>query len=196
MAPVNTLADYPGGGQVVMDFLEFVMNGGLAFQVLSVQALDELMSWLLALEVRVVAVTQVELAAGGWVVADPPAARFVTVVLSEQRVDGGANRAENAELFKVRAEPGPEPAVGPGLVDGARVHLEPMTELRRVENPEGDRCRSGTGQGDHDDQAPLHHRSPRRINEVEDESNMTCFLAALFPTGHCAVYLRVHLKIW
>ena len=41
-----------GGGQALMDFLEFVMNGGLVLQVLTVQSLDELMSWLLALEVR------------------------------------------------------------------------------------------------------------------------------------------------
>jgi hypothetical protein len=46
-----------------------------------VQALDELMSWLPALEVRVVAITEAELAARRGVVADPPAARFVTVVL-------------------------------------------------------------------------------------------------------------------
>jgi hypothetical protein len=132
MAPVNILADYPGGGQALMDFLEFVMNGGLAFQMLTVQALDELMSWLVALEVRVVAVTQVELAVGGRVVADPPAARFVTVVLPEQRVDGDADRAENAELFKVRAEPGPEPVIGPGLVDGARMYLQPVPHQPRV----------------------------------------------------------------
>jgi hypothetical protein len=34
------------GGQVLMDFLEFAVNGSLALQVLTVQALDELMSWL------------------------------------------------------------------------------------------------------------------------------------------------------
>jgi uncharacterized membrane protein len=67
-----------------MDFLEFVVDGGLAFQMLTVQALDELMSWLLALEVRVVAITQVELAVRRGMVADPPAAWFVTVVLPEQ----------------------------------------------------------------------------------------------------------------
>ena len=32
-----------GGGQALMDFLEFVMNGGLVLQVLTVQTLDELM---------------------------------------------------------------------------------------------------------------------------------------------------------
>ena len=71
------------GGQVLMDLLKPAVDGGLALQMLTVQALDELMGWLLALEVRVMAVTQVELAAGGGMVADPPAARFVTVVLPD-----------------------------------------------------------------------------------------------------------------
>ena len=35
------------GGQVLMDLLEFGVNGSLALRVLTVQALDELMSWLL-----------------------------------------------------------------------------------------------------------------------------------------------------
>ena len=68
-------------GQLLMDLLELAVDGSLALQVLTVQALDELMSWLPALEVRVVAVTQVEPAVRRGVVADPPAARFVTVVL-------------------------------------------------------------------------------------------------------------------
>ena len=72
------------GVKALMDLLELAVNGRLAFQMLSVQALDELMGWLLALEVRVMAVTEVELAARGRVVADPPAARLVTVVLPEQ----------------------------------------------------------------------------------------------------------------
>jgi uncharacterized membrane protein len=64
-----------GGGQVLLDLLELAVDGGLALQMLTVQALDELMSWLLALEVRVVAVTQVELAVRRGMVADPPTAR-------------------------------------------------------------------------------------------------------------------------
>jgi hypothetical protein len=68
-------------GQLLMDLLELAVDASLALPVLTVQALDELMSWLLALEVRVVAVTEVELAVRRGVVADPPAARFVTVVL-------------------------------------------------------------------------------------------------------------------
>jgi hypothetical protein len=35
------------GGQVLVDLLEFAVNGSLALQVLTVQAADELMSWLL-----------------------------------------------------------------------------------------------------------------------------------------------------
>ena len=51
-----------------MDLLEFAVDGGLALPVLTVQPLDELMSWPLALEVRVMAIAQVELAARrpGW----------------------------------------------------------------------------------------------------------------------------------
>src|SRR5262245_58239876 len=139
-----------------MDCLEFVVNGGLALQVLTVQSLDELMSWLLALEVRVVAIAEVELAAGGRVVADPPAARFVTVVLLEQRVDGCADRAENAELFKVRAEPGPEPVIGSGLVDGARVYLKPVAHQPCVLEPDAQTHDDSAGHKDGDDRTPLH----------------------------------------
>ena len=37
-----------GGGQALMSFLEFAMNGNLALQVLTVQSLEQLVSWLLA----------------------------------------------------------------------------------------------------------------------------------------------------
>src|SRR5215470_1039839 len=93
-----------GGGQVLMDLLELAVNG-----ILALQALDELMSWLPALEVRVVQVAQIELAARRRMVAEPPAAGFVTVELPHQRVDASGYRAENAELFKVGTEPRPEP---------------------------------------------------------------------------------------
>jgi len=46
-----------------MDLLDFAVDGCLALQVLTVQPLDELVSWLLAPEIRVVAITEVELAA-------------------------------------------------------------------------------------------------------------------------------------
>jgi hypothetical protein len=102
------------GDQVLVDLVELAVNGFLALQVLTVQPFDEFMSWLLALEVRVVAVAEVELAARGRVVADPPAAWLVAVVLLDQLVERGADRAEDAELFQVRAEPGPEPVVRAG----------------------------------------------------------------------------------
>jgi hypothetical protein len=55
------------GDQVLVDLVELAVNGLLALQVLTVQPFDELMGWLLALEVRVVAVAEVELAARpGW----------------------------------------------------------------------------------------------------------------------------------
>lgn len=61
-------------------------------------------------------------------VANPPAAGVMTVVLLDQLVDTGGDRADDAELGQVRAEPGPEPVVGARLVDGARVHLKPVPD--------------------------------------------------------------------
>jgi hypothetical protein len=146
--------------RVLTDFVELAVDDCLALQVLTVQPLDELMGRLPALIVGMVAVAEQELAARGGIAPDPPAARLVAVVLLDQLVDARADRAEDAELLQVRAEPGPEPVVRAGLVDGARVHLEPVTEQRRVQNPEGDRRRSGAYQADHADQAPPHRRSP------------------------------------
>jgi hypothetical protein len=142
-----------------MDFVELAVHRCLALQVLTVQPVDQLMSWLCALVVGVVAIAEQELAACRGMLPDPPAARLVTVVLLDQLVDARADRAEDTELLQVRAEPGPESVVRTGLIDGARVHLEPVTRLR-VENPEGDRRRSGADQGGRGDQAPPHRRSP------------------------------------
>src|SRR5215467_12055856 len=142
-----------------MDLVEPVVHRGLALQVLTMQPFDELVCRLPALVVRVMAIAEQELAARRGMIPDPPAARLVTVVLLDQLVDARADRAEDTELLQVRAEPGPEPVVRTGLIDGARVHLEPVTELRCVENPEDDHRRSGAGQTDHDDQAPLHRSS-------------------------------------
>jgi len=113
---------------VLMDLVELALHRGLALQVLAVQPFDELMGRLLALVVGMVAIAEQELAARGGMLPDPPAARLVTVVLLDQLVDARADRAEDAELLQVRAEPRPEPVVRAGLVDGARVHLEPVTE--------------------------------------------------------------------
>src|SRR5262249_28477877 len=129
---------------------------------------------------------------GGWrseklaprrlILPAPPAARLVTVVLLEQLVDTRAGRAEDTELLQVRAEPRPEPVVHTGLIDGARVHLEPVTELR-VENPEGDRRRSGTDHGGQGDQRPSHRCSPQPFHELPGRRRF-------------AAYRRVHPRIW
>lgn len=147
------------------------MDGSLALQMLTVQALDELMSGLLALEVRVVAIAEVELAARRGVVADKPAAWFVTVVLLHQRVEGRADCAENAELFKVRAEPRPEPVIRAGLVDGAGVYLDPVADQPRVLKPDDQARDGGDGQPRDDDRAPLFHlcsppRRPARLTLI------------------------------
>ena len=55
-----------------MDLVELAVNGRLAVQVLAVQPFDNFMGWLLALEVGVVAIAEVELAARRGVVAEPP----------------------------------------------------------------------------------------------------------------------------
>jgi hypothetical protein len=143
-----------------MDLVELAVHGGLALQVLTVQPFDELMGWLLALVVGVMAIAELELAVRRGMLSDPPAARLVTVVLLDQLVDGRADRAEDAEFLDVRAEPGPEPVVHAGLVVGARVHLEPVTDLWRVANPQHDRRHSGARQANRDDRAPLHERLP------------------------------------
>src|SRR5215469_6662071 len=124
------------------------------------QPFDELMSWLPAQEVRMVAITEVELAARRRVVADPPAAWFVTVVLLHQRVDACGDRAENAELFKIGAESRPEPVIGTGLVDGAGVDLKPVAGKPRVLKPDDQDRECGDSQASDDDRTPLHCCSP------------------------------------
>src|SRR5215471_10048878 len=120
-----------------MDFMELAVDRRLPLQVLAVQSLDELMRWLLAQVVGMVAVTQRELATRRRMRADPPAAWLVAVVLLDQLVGGGGDRADNGELGKVGAEPRPEPVVGARLIDGARVHLKPVPDSPRVDDPEG-----------------------------------------------------------
>jgi hypothetical protein len=44
---------------------------------------------------------------GGRVVADPPTARLMAVVLQQDLVDAGADRAGNAELGDIRTESRP-----------------------------------------------------------------------------------------
>jgi len=59
------------GDQLLMDLLKLAMDGSLAFQVLTVQALDELMSWLPAHKLFFV-VESARLACGG----SPPTISF------------------------------------------------------------------------------------------------------------------------
>ena len=82
-----------------MGLLEPAVHRRLALHVLTMQPFDQLMSWLLALVVGMVAVAEQELAARGGMLPDPPAARLVTVVLLDQLVDGSADRAEDTELL-------------------------------------------------------------------------------------------------
>jgi hypothetical protein len=94
-----------------VDLLNLAVHSCLALQVLTVQPLDELVSGLPAPEIRVMTVTEVELAVRRGVIADPPAAWLMTVVLLHQLVDACGDCTENAELFKVRAESRPEPVI-------------------------------------------------------------------------------------
>src|SRR6516164_2899859 len=109
--------------------MELAVHRRLALHVLTMQPFDQLMSWLLALVVGMVAIAEQELAARGGMLPDPPAAWLVAVVLLDQLVDARADRADDTELLQVRAEPGPEPVVRTGLIDNAGSHLEPVTEL-------------------------------------------------------------------
>jgi hypothetical protein len=90
---------------VLVDLVELAVDPCLALQVLTVQPLDQLVSWLPALIVGMVPIAEQELAARRGMLPDPPAAWLVAVVLLDQLVDARADCAEDAELFKVRAEP-------------------------------------------------------------------------------------------
>src|SRR5499427_7734713 len=148
------------GRQMLMNLVEFSVHRCLSLQVLTVQPFDELMSRLSAPVVGVMAIAEQELAARRVILPNPPAARLVTVVLLDQLVDARADRAEDTDLLQVRAEPGPESVVRPGLVDGARVYLEPVTDLPGVGNPQDDDRQSCAYQSGYDDRTPSHNCSP------------------------------------
>ena len=95
------------GRPVLVDLLEFAVDGCLALQVLTVQPFDQLMGRLLALVVGMVAIAEQELAVRGGMLPDPPAARLVTVVLFDQLVDGRADRAPRMPNSS-RSEPNPD----------------------------------------------------------------------------------------
>src|SRR5690348_586786 len=153
-----------------MELMELAEERCLALQVLTVQPLDKLMSWLLALVVGVVQVTQRELAARRRMVADPPAAWVMAVVLLDQLVHAGADRADDAELGEVGAEPRPEPVVGSRLVDSARVYLKPVPDQPRVDSPQGyARCYGAYQAGCDGGGPPLHRYSPPRAEPYAEQ---------------------------
>jgi hypothetical protein len=153
----------PAGSPVVMGLVELAVDCRLAFQVLTVQPFDELVSRLPAPVVRMMAITEHELAVGRGILPDPPASRLVAVVLLDRLVDACGDPAEDAELLEVRAEPGPEPVVGARFVDGACVQLEPVADLPRVVQLDGCSRHRGAGQADDDNRTPLQHLSPPEI---------------------------------
>jgi hypothetical protein len=63
--------------------IRLAVDRGPAFQVLTVQPFYELASWLLALIVGMVAITERELAVRGGMLPDPPAARMMRVLLDQ-----------------------------------------------------------------------------------------------------------------
>src|SRR5271163_4110538 len=72
----------PHVAQVSIHFVEFVVNGFLALDVLALRLFDKLARRLLSLVVRVMAATEQKLAAGRRVGADAPAAPLMAVVLA------------------------------------------------------------------------------------------------------------------
>ena len=64
-----------------MGLVELAVDRRLAFQVLTVQPFDEFVCRLPAPVVRMMAITEHELAVGRGILPDPPASRLVTVVL-------------------------------------------------------------------------------------------------------------------
>jgi hypothetical protein len=115
----------------------------LAGQVLLVEPGDRLGGRAAPLVLRVVPVAQEELPAGGRMIAHPPAAGLVAVVLLHQLIRGGADRPDGAELGQVGPESGPEPVVRAGRVVRPGVHGEPVIHGVRVQEPrrQAGRCR-------------------------------------------------------
>jgi hypothetical protein len=152
---------------------ELAAESRLEFLVLSMQAMDYLMGRFLATVVRVMAVTEHELTACSRMCADSPASRFVAVDFLYELVEPSADRTEDAELGNVRPESRPKPVIGAWLIDCARVHLEPVTQQARVENPEDGACRRGADEASHDDLTPLHLWSSPVTLSVRPQASCT-----------------------
>lgn len=118
-----------------VDLVELVLDCCLPFEVLTVQALDELMGRLCAPIIWMVPIAERELAPRRRMNSYSPAARFVTIILPEQLVEAGTDRADNAEFGQIRTEARPEAIIRTGLIYRARVHLKPVPDRAGVESP-------------------------------------------------------------
>src|SRR5262245_27206170 len=109
------------------------MDSHLPRNMLAVKARDGLGGRQAFLISRVVAGAEHELTARGRVIADAPAAGLMAVVLLDQLVNAGGNRADDGELGKVGSEAGPEPVVRAGLVDCPGVNSQPVIDDVRID---------------------------------------------------------------
>ncbi len=124
--------------QARVDLVELTLDCCLPLEVLTVEAFDKLMRRLCAPIVRVMPIAERELTARGRMNSDSPAARFVTIILLEQLIEAGTNRADDAEFGQIRTEARPEAVIRTGLIYRARVYPKPAPDWPRVESPE--RC--------------------------------------------------------
>jgi hypothetical protein len=72
--PIRAVGGGRLGPQLLVDFVKLAVNRCLALQMLTMQLLDQLMSWLSALVVGVMAIAEQELAACRGMLPDAPAA--------------------------------------------------------------------------------------------------------------------------
>jgi hypothetical protein len=91
-------------GQLLVNLAKLAMYRLLPLNVLSVQPGNQLGIGLLAMVVRMVAPTQVELPTRSLVVTHPPAARLMTIEFLYYLVYGSREGSDNAELGNIRTE--------------------------------------------------------------------------------------------
>src|SRR5262249_33520759 len=85
----------PARNDVLVNLVDLPRQCCLLFGVLAVQAFDQLVRRLLALEVGMVPVAEEELTAGRRMRADSPTSRLVAVVLLHELIHAGGDRAED-----------------------------------------------------------------------------------------------------
>jgi hypothetical protein len=102
--------------------VKLLMQGFLPLDVFFVQPFDHFAGRSGAVVVGVVPIAEKELATGGWMIPDSPAAGFVAVVFAYQLIDAGPDRADDTELGEVRTESRPEAVIGTRLVHGPEGH--------------------------------------------------------------------------